>query len=195
MSLTSDMSRIAAECEAAQGARLAAIAKIESDMRRDGRKNKAALARTMSAYRSATKSSLRDIFGLAALTRGATQDLIERIGKEREEGAEELHRQLDDFVSELHETVNSELERMATARTKTMRRDANMRRAQVKELRHRVAAQLAEADKMMANLHKDRTRGERVWEQHAHDAPRQRKATIKATAQEAQTTQKRKRTR
>lgn len=182
MTLTSEITRIAAECEAAQGARLAAIGKIEAEVRRDGRKNKAALARTMNAHRSATKSSLRDIFGLAAFSRGATQDMIERLGKEREESAEELHRQLDDFVSELHETVSGELERMATARTKMTRREANLRRAQLKDLRHRVAVQLSESDKMMADLHKDRTRGERVWEQHAHDAPRQRKAAIKKSA-------------
>lgn len=194
MTLTSEMSRIAAECEAAQGARLAAIAKIESEMRRDGRKNKTTLARTMSAHRSATKSSLRDIFGLAAFTRGATQDMIERFGREREHDAELLHRQLDDYTSELHDSVSAELERMAATRTKTMRREANQRRAQVKELRHRVAAQLAESDKMLADLRKDRTRGERVWEQHAHDAPRQRKATIKKAAV-AGTASKRKRAR
>jgi hypothetical protein len=193
MTLTSEMARIAAECEASQGARLAAIGKIETEMRRDGRKNKTALARTMNAHRSATKSCLKDIFGLAAFTRGVTQDMIERLGKEREEDAEELHRQLDDYVAELHDTVSAELERLASVRTKTMRREANIRRAQVKDLRHRIAVQLSESDKMMADLHKDRTRSERVWEQHAHDAPRQRKASMKKTsAAESKTAPKRK---
>jgi hypothetical protein len=192
MTLTSEMSRIAAECEAAQGARLAAIAKVETEMRRDARKNKTVLARTMSAHRSATKTSLKDIFGLAAFTRGATQDMIERFGKEREASAEELHRQLDDYVAELHDTVSDELEHMAAVRTKATRRDANMRRAEIKDLRHRVAVQLAESDKMMANLHKDRARGERVWEQHAHDAPRQRKAATRKGGSADSTVHKRK---
>ena len=41
--------------------------------------------RTMAAHRAATKSSLRDIFGTAAFTRGAAEELIERFRNEREQ--------------------------------------------------------------------------------------------------------------
>lgn len=195
MTLTSEMSRMAAEFEAAQGERLAAIARIGSEMRRDSRRNKASLARTMSAHHAATKSGLRDIFGLVALSRGAAQDMVELLAKEREDCARDLHRQLEAYVSELRRTVGDEMSRLNASRAKMTRREVNVRRGQMKDLRRRVEALLADSAKLMADLHKDRARAGKLWSQHAHNTPRQRLATVKqAAAPSRRTAPKRKHT-
>ena len=85
MTLTSEMSRITTGFEASQGERLASIAKIRPGVKREKQLNRASLKRTMAAHRVATKNSLRDLFGMAALTRGAAVDMVERFGNEREE--------------------------------------------------------------------------------------------------------------
>jgi len=193
MSLTSEMSRITAEFEAAQGGRLAEIAKIGSGMRRDSRKNKASLAHTMAAHRAATKSGLRDIFGMAAFTRGAAEEMIERFANEREECTNDLREQLDSYVANLRETVGEELARLTASRTKMARREDNTRRVQLKDLRKRVEALLAASVKLIETFNKDRARAGRVWQQHMRNAPKQRQATVKQTATpRKQTAQKRK---
>jgi hypothetical protein len=182
MSLTSEMSRITAGFEASQGGRLAGIAKIGAEMRRDGRKNKASLAHTMAAHRSATKSSLRDIFGMAAFTRGAAEEMIERFADEREDCTNDLREHLDAYVTELRKTGGVELSRLTMARVKMAHREEAARRVQLKELRRRVEALLANSDRLIEDFKKDRVHAGRVWDQHMRNAPKQRRAaaTVKA---------------
>jgi hypothetical protein len=176
MSLTSEMSRITTEFEAAQGERLASVAKIRPGVTREKHLNGASLKRTMAAHRAATKSSLRDLFGMAALTRGTAVDLVERFKNEREECASDLRNQLDSYVADLRETVGEELAHLASARVKLTRRADNVRRAQLKDLRRRVEALLAGAVKLIEDLNKDRTHAGRVWKQHLRNTARQRQA-------------------
>ncbi len=176
MTLTSEMSRITTEFETAQGARLAALAKMGTAVRRQKRKNKASLASTMAAHRTATKSTLRDIFGTAAFLRGAADEMIERFRNEREECASDLRSQLDCHVANLRKTVGEELAHLTAARAKMARREENMRRAQMKDLRRRVEVLLAGSVKLIEDFNKDRARAGRVWEQHMRNAPRQRRA-------------------
>lgn len=193
MSLTSEMSRITTEFEAAQGERLAAIAKIGSGMRRDSRRNKTSLAHTMAAHRTSTKSSLRDIFGIAALTRGAAEEMIEGFANEREDCASDLRKRLETYVADLRETVGEELAHLTATRVKMARREDNARRVQLKDLRKRVEALLAASVKLIEAFNKDRARAGRVWKQHLRNAPRQRQAIVKDTATpRKQTAQKRK---
>jgi len=200
MTLTSEMSRITTEFEAAQGERLAAIAKIGSSMRRDSRRNKVSLAHTMAAHRAATKSNLRDIFGIAAFTRGAAVEMVERFKNEREECANDLRKQLDSYVADLRETVGEELAHLTATRAKMARRENNARRVQLKDLRRRVEALLANSVKLIEDFNKDRAHAGRVWEQHMRNAPRQRRAATRGavkdkTTPRKQTAQKRKHTR
>jgi len=193
MTLTTEMSRITSEFEAAQGERLATIAKIAPAVRRDSRRNKASLARTMTAHRAATKSTLRDIFGMAAFTRGAADEMIERFAEEREDCTIDLRKQLDCYVAELRETVGEELDQLTAARTKIAHREDIKRRAQVKDLRKRVAVLLANSVKLIEEFNKDRAHAGRVWKQHVRVAPRLRQASAKSSAApHKQTTQKRK---
>jgi len=190
------MSRITTEFEAAQGERLAAIAKIGFGMRRDSRRNKVALARTMAPHRAATKASLRNIFGMAAITRGAAEEMIERFAYEREECASDLRKQLESYVADLRKTVGEELAHLTATRVKMARREDNTRRAQLKDLRQRVEALLANSVRLIEAFNKDRTRAGRVWEQHMRTAPRQRQATVQVAATPRKhTAQKRKRAR
>ena len=90
MSLTSEMSRITGEFEAAQGARLAAVAKLAPNARRQGHRNETLLKGAMTAHRAATKKSLRDIFGTAAFARGAAEEMIEDFKSARVEIRERI---------------------------------------------------------------------------------------------------------
>ena len=175
MSLTSEMSRITTDFEASQGRRLGSIAKIRPDFVREKQSNEASLKRTMAAHRVATKSSLRDIFGLAALTRGAAVDMIERFGSEREESTSELLDQLASFAEDLHEAVSEELEQLTATRLKTARREDSARHAQLKALRKRVEALLKE-------FRQDRQNAGDIWEQHLHTSSRRLRAAAKAAA-------------
>ncbi len=191
MTLTSEMSRITTEFEAAQGARLAAIAKIGSSVKRESHKNKVTLARTMAAHRAAVKSNLRDIFGTAAFTRGAAEEMIERFKNEREECASALRNQLDSYVADLRETVGKELAHLASARVKMARREENVRRAQMKDLRRRVETLLAGSVRLIEDFNKDRQRAGRIWEQHLRNAPRQRRAATRVAVKDVATPRKR----
>jgi len=196
MSLTSEMSRITAEFEAAQGGRLAEIAKIGSDMRRDSRRNKASRARTMATHRTATKNSLRDIFGMAAFTRGAAEEMIERFADEREDCTNDLRKRLDSYVADLRKTVGEELAHLTATRAKVARREENARRVQLKDLHRRVEALLANSVKLVEDFTKDRARAGRIWTQHMRNAPRQRQAaTAVKAAPRKQTAKKQKHTR
>lgn len=193
MTLTSEMSRITTEFEAAQGERLAAIAKIGSGMRRDSRRNKTSLAHTMAAHRASTKKSLRDIFGIAALTRGAAEEMIEGFANEREECASDLRKRLDSYVADLRETVGEELAHLTATRVKMAHREDNARRVQLKDLRKRVEALLAASVKLIEAFNKDRARAGRIWKQHLRNAPRQRQAIVRDTVTpRKQTAKKRK---
>jgi hypothetical protein len=176
------MSRITAEFETAQSERQAAIAKIGAGMRQEKHKNKASLAHAMDVHRAATKGSLHDIFGTAAFTRGAADEMIERFKNEREACASDLRNQLGAYVADLQETVGKELAHLTSTRAKTARREENVRRAQLKDLRRRVQALLTGAAKLIEEFNKDRQRAERVWDQHLRKAPRQRQAAIRVAA-------------
>lgn len=193
MTLTSEMSRITTEFEAAQGERLAAIAKIGLGMRRDSRRNKTSLAHAMAAHRTSTKNSLRDIFGMAALTRGAAEEMIEGFANEREDCASDLRKRLETYVADLRETVGEELAHLNATRVKMARREDSARRVQLKDLRKRVEALLAASVKLIEAFNKDRARAGRIWEQHLRNAPRQRQTIVKDRATpRKQTAQKRK---
>ena len=173
MTLTSEMSRITTGFEASQGKRLASIAKIRPDVKREKHLNRASLKRTMAAHRVATKSSLRDLFGMAALTRGAAVDMVERFGNEREESTSDLLDQLASFADDLREAVGEQLAHLAATRVKTARREDNTRHAQLKDLRKRVEA-------LMKGFSQDRQQAGQVWEQHLRTALRRRRAAAKA---------------
>jgi hypothetical protein len=192
MSLTSAMSRITADLEAAQGGRLAGIAKIGPAVRRDGRKNKASLAHTMAAHRAATKSDLRDIFGMAAFTRGAAEEMIERFTDEREDCTNDLREHLEAYVAELRKTVGVELSRLTAARVKMAHREEAVRRVELKDLRRRVEVLLANSARLIEDFKKDRVHAGRVWEQHMRNAPKQRKASAVKAMPHKQAAKKRK---
>lgn len=191
MSLTSEMSRIATEFEAAQGERLAAIAKIRSDMRQENRRNKASLRRMMATHRVATKSSLRGIFGTAAFARGAAEEMVDRLKRERAESTSDLRDQLSSYAAKLHETVGEELAGLSATRKKTARRELSARRTQVKDLRRRVGVLLANSDKLIEGLNQDRERAGRAWEHHMRNTSRQRRVAMRAAAEDVATPRKR----
>ena len=176
MSLMSEMSRMTAEFGAAQGARLAAIGKIGSNVKREGHRNRAALRRTMAAHRAATKSSLRDIFGTAAFTRGAAEELIDRFRNDREAAASDLRNELVSYASNLRETVGAKLASLAATRAKMARREENLRRTALKDLRRRVENLLGNAGMLIEGIGRDRQRAGRIWEQHLRNTSRQRRA-------------------
>ena len=173
MSLTSEMSRITTDFEASQGRRLGSIAKIRPDVAREKHNNRDSLKRTMAAHRVATKRSLRDIFGMAALTRGAAVDMIERFGSEREESTSELLDQLASFADDLHEAVSEELAQLTATRLKTARREDSARHAQLKALRKRVEA-------LLKDFSQDREEAGEIWQQHLHTSSRRQRAAAKA---------------
>ena len=190
MTLTSEMSRITTDFEAAQSARLTAIAKIGTGVAREKHRNKASLKRTMTAHRAAAKSSLRGIFGAASFTRGAAEEMIERFRNEREECASDLRDQLDSFVADLRETVGDELAHLTATRVKMARREESARRAELKDLRRRVEALLANSVKLIDDFNKDRARAGRVWEQHLRNAPLQRRTATQTAEKDAATPRK-----
>jgi hypothetical protein len=169
MSLTSEMSRLTTEFETAQGKRRATIAKIGQDVTRERHGNKTSLRRTMAAHRVATKNSLHDIFGMAALTRGAAVDMIERFGDEREESTCDLLEQLASYAADLREAVGEELQNLTATRLKTARREDSVRRAQLKDLRKRVAA-------LLNDFSQDRQEAGEVLEHHLRTALRKKRA-------------------
>ncbi len=185
MSLTSEMARITGEFEAAQGARLATVAKIGPSMRRGNHANKTSLRRTMATHRAATKSSLRDIFGIAAFTRGAAVELVESFRNEREKSANDLRDQLGAFAADLKETVSEALADLTATRLKKARRDESTRRAQFKDLRRRVDALLASAGELIANFNQDRERAGKLWEQHLRNASRLRRTASRKAVPDA----------
>ena len=178
MSLTSEMSRITTDFEASQGERLASIAKIRPGVKREKQLNKASLKRTMAAHRSATKSSLRDLFGMAAFTRGAAVDMVERFGNEREESTSDLLEQLAAYAANLREAVGEEIAHLAATRLKTARREDNARRAQLKDLRKRVEV-------LLNDFSQDRRHAGQVWEQHLRTTLRQRRGVAARKAPKA----------
>jgi hypothetical protein len=190
MTLTNEMSRITTDFEASQGERLASVAKIRPGVVREKHLNRASLKRTMAAHRVATKNSLRDLFGMAAFTRGTAVDLIERFKNEREECTSDLRNQLDSYVADLRETVGEELAHLASARVKLARRADNVRRAQLKDLRRRVEALLASAVKLIEDLNKDRQHAGQVWEQHLRTALRQRRVAARTATKAVATPRK-----
>ena len=173
MTLTSEMSRITTGFEASQGERLASIAKIRPGVKREKQLNRASLKRTMAAHRVATKNSLRDLFGMAALTRGAAVDMIERFGNEREESTSDLLDQLASFADDLREAMGEQLAHLAATRVKTAHREDSVRHAQLKDLRKRVEA-------LMKGFSQDRQQAGQVWEQHLRTALRRRRAAARA---------------
>jgi len=140
--------------------------------------------RTMAAHRVATKSGLRDIFGTAAFTRGAAEELIERFRNEREESTSDLRDQLGSYVANLRKAVGKELAKLAATRVKMARLEERARRAQLKDLRQRVEALLASSDTLIADFSEDRRRAGRIWEQHVRNGSRQRRAAARAAARD-----------
>ena len=183
MSLTSEMSRITTDFEASQGRRLGFIAKNRPYVAHEKRNNMASLKRTMTAHRAATKSSLRDIFGMAALTRGAAVDMIERFGNEREESTSDLLDQLASFADDLRDAVSEELAHLNATRLKSARREDNARRAQLKDLRKRVEA-------LLKDFSQDRQHAGEIWKQHQHTSLRRGRAAAKAAAKPVATARK-----
>jgi hypothetical protein len=184
MTLTSEMSRITTGFEASQGERLASIAKIKPGLARENQLNRASLKRTMVAHRVATKNKLRDLFGMAALTRGAAVDMVERFGNEREVSTKDLLDQLASFADDLREAVSEQLAHLTATRVKTARREDHLRHAQLKDLRKRVEA-------LIKGFSQDRQQAGEVWEQHVStDVRRRRVAATRATPKAVATPRK-----
>lgn len=186
MSLSSETMRVAAEFEAAQAARLAAIAGIGATVQRDMRQDRASLKRTMAEYARTMDKELKGIFSEVALIRGAAKDLIEWFASEREENTEAMRAELESLTSKLEKSVSAELSEMVTAREEVARRESTARRAYLRDLRRRVGAVLGDASKYIADLNHDRMRAERVWLQHLrtqrkrrHEAAKQAHADAK----------------
>ena len=59
MSMTSEMSRIGAEFESAQAARMASVAAIASTLQRDLQKGRTARARAMAAQQRSSRADLK----------------------------------------------------------------------------------------------------------------------------------------
>lgn len=180
MSLTSDITRMSAEFEAAQAIRMSAIATIRSAVKRDLERGRAVRLRVMAAYRKGTKSGLKEIFGGAAFLRGTAADLVDGFTRNREKQTDTLQHHLRSAADEVHEAVEAQLETLNDARHSQARREGMARRAYVKALRRRVETVLVSADRFIKGLHKDRISAERVWEQHGHAEQRQRKAAMRA---------------
>lgn len=179
MSLTSEITRLSAEFEAAQAARLSAIAAIRSTVQRNLQRGRTARSRVMATYRSATKSGLKEIFGGAAFLRGTAADLMDGYTRDREKHTDTLQHHLCSVADEMREAVEAQLGTLNDARHSQARRDGTARRAYLKALRRRVDTVLGNADKYVKSLHKDRLGAERVWEQHGQAELRQRKAAIR----------------
>lgn len=186
MSLTSEMSRTTAHIEASRRERLAAIAKISSDLRRQTQKSEASRMDVIATHRIATKSSLRDIFGIVAFTRGSAEELVERFRKERKSAANELWSELDSHVSRIRQAVSAEIAQIAATRATMAGRTRNARLDYLKEMRRRVDAVLNTSHKLMDELSEDRQRAGQVWEQHVSgSAVRQPQTTKRAPAKRA----------
>ncbi len=152
MTLASEMTELAAELEAAQAARLTAVAAIAPTVRNS-------LSRTMAELTASIERDLKGIFSEAAFIRGAAEDFIDDLTDQREDRANALRAELAGYVAEL--------EKMAA-------RERGERLAYLNDLRAGVEAILDDARHYMNGLSKDRLRAGRVWRQHARTMAKQR---------------------
>lgn len=167
MSLTSEMSRVTAQIEVAQRNRSATLAKIRTDLKRETQAGEAAREQVMAAHKAAVKSSLRDIFGRTAFTRGAAEEMVERFRKERNTAASELWPKLTAYADHVKDTVSAEVARLNAARSSMASRERNVRQNHVREIRQRVGALRAHADRFVGELRQDREGAADMWEEHA----------------------------
>jgi hypothetical protein len=169
MSLTSEMARIAEEFSGAQTERRSAIKLIGANLRRQRESNVLSLANVMAAHRRATKGSLRDLFGKVAFTRGAAEDMMERLRKARKTSRVILHRKLKALAVALSETTEEELKHLKAEHRQTADQEAGLRRAAVADMRRQVVVQLRDADKILAAMSRERQRAAKIWKRHAQD--------------------------
>lgn len=182
MTMASEMTRLAAEFEAEQAARIGAVIGIQSAVRQDLAAARGALQRTMAGLATVLKADLRGIFSEAAIIRGRAEDLIDRFAAEREGNAEALRAELEGYVSDLQSSVEKLLAEHARAREAMGTREAAARAAYLQDLRARLQALLAAAGKFMDGLQQDRMRAERIWRQHLRGQKKQRRDAARQAA-------------
>jgi|GEM_PF-3137738 len=175
MTLSSEMTRLAAEFEASQADRLAAVASIASTVRSDLEQGRASLNSTMTELMKTIDADLKGIFSQAAIIRGRARDLIDRFAAEREDDADRLRAELGGYMADLQSSVQELLNEHAKTRGAMGAREADARAAYLEDLRSRVNALLAEADKFINSLAKDRDRASRAWSQHARNMEKMRR--------------------
>jgi len=175
MTLSSEMTRLAADLEASQADRLAAVAAIAPAVQSDLERGRAALNSTMKELMSTIDADLKGIFSQAAITRGRARDLIDRFTGERKDSAERLRTKLGDHMSNLESSVQTLLNEYATARSVMGGREADARARYLEDLRTRVNAQLAEAGKFVDALAKDREGAGRAWHLHTRNMEKMRR--------------------
>ncbi|NQV93753.1 MAG: hypothetical protein HQ482_01235 [Sphingomonadales bacterium] len=182
MTLSSEMTRLAADFEPAQQERLAAVKRIQTGVRRDLAAGRAALRQATGAHAKAVETDLAGIFSEAAIIRGRTADMIDDFAAEREDNAEALQAVLKDYISGLEAAVANLLSELASARKKMSSREAAARAAYLQGVKNCVQALLADAATFVDGLNKDRVRAGRTWQQHTRAMRKQRDDVAKATA-------------
>ena len=176
MTLSSEMTRLAAEFEASQAERLAAVADIASTVRNDLEQGRASLNSTVTELKRTIDADLKGIFSLAAIIRGRARDLVDRFADEREETADRLRTELGDYMSDLQSSVQELLDSYASTRAAMGTREAEARAAYLQDLRTRVHTLLSDADKFIDSLARDRERAGRTWRQHSRNMEKMRRA-------------------
>ncbi len=153
MSLASNMTQLTERLEAAQEKRLSAVYE--------------GLAEVMASHAGKVDSELKGIFSQAAIIRGRADDLIDGFAAERRSGGLRLRGELADFASGLRAFVDDLLDGYASDREAMGAREAASRAAYLADLRAKVEATLVEAESFVGALREDRSRANRIWQQHA----------------------------
>ncbi|MCG8503802.1 MAG: hypothetical protein MI755_04270 [Sphingomonadales bacterium] len=175
MTLTSEMTRLAAEFEDGLQDRLAQIAGIQARVGQELEDGQVARARAMAEHSETIDADLKGLFSEAAIIRGRAEDLIDDFAAQREKNAATMRAKLESHVADLQVSVEKLLGSYSSARDSMSAREAAARQAYLKELQARVQALLADAAKFVDGLRKDRERAGRVWARHARNMSKLRR--------------------
>lgn len=160
MSLANDMTRLTEDLEAAQERRLSGVYQD--------------LAQIMADHAKRVDADLKGIFSQAAIIRGRADDLIDQYAAERRRGGARLRGELAEFRSDLRAFVDELLEDYAGKREAGAAYEATVRAAYLEDLRAGVEAALADAERFIGALKRDRLRAARIWQQHARKQSKRR---------------------
>lgn len=178
MSLASNMTQLTEKLEAAQEARLSAVYED--------------LAEVMAEHARRVDSDLKGIFSQAAIIRGRADDLIDGFAAERRSSGQRQRGELAEFASGLRAFVDELMDGYASDRETMSAREAANRADYLADLRARVEVTLAEAEDFVGALREDRSRANRIWQQHARKQRKHRadKSSSKAAVLRAKTSLK-----